>query len=136
MYQHVRKKLKPLVIGKSLKPRCLKGIDVGKLPVDWKANSKVWMTTNIMIDWLQRLDQQMKSQNRKILLFFDNATSHAYLDLDNVALIFPSKHNINFSTFRSRNNSKFQNFLLQVRTTTHYCESGGRSKCTRPGKAN
>lgn len=46
------------------------------------------MTTNIMTDWLQRLDQEMKTQNRKILLFLDNATSHAHLNLDNVTLIF------------------------------------------------
>jgi len=32
--------LKPLVIGKSVKPRCFKGIDVSKLAVKWKANSK------------------------------------------------------------------------------------------------
>ncbi|CAI6370038.1 unnamed protein product [Macrosiphum euphorbiae] len=81
-------KLKPLVIGKSVKPRCFKGIDVSKLAVEWKANSKAWMTTHIMTDWLQRLDQQMKTQNRKILLFLDNATSHAHLSLDNVTLIF------------------------------------------------
>jgi len=82
-------KLKPLVIGKSVKPRCFKGIDVSKPVVEWKANSKAWMTTHIMTDWLQRLGQQMKTQNRKILLFLDNATSrHAHLSLDNVTLIF------------------------------------------------
>ncbi|KAL4148907.1 hypothetical protein QTP88_003046 [Uroleucon formosanum] len=76
-------KLKPLVIGKSVKPRCFKGIDVSKLAIEWKANSEAWMTTHIMIDWLQRVDQEMKTQNRKILLFLDNATSHAHLSLDN-----------------------------------------------------
>jgi len=34
-------KLKPLVIGKSVKPRCFIGIDVSKLGVEWKENSKV-----------------------------------------------------------------------------------------------
>jgi hypothetical protein len=43
-----------------------------------------------MIDWLQRLDQQMKTQNRKILLFLDNTTSHAHLSLDNVTLFPPN----------------------------------------------
>jgi len=67
----------------------LKEFDVSKLAVEWKANSKAWMTThNIMTDWLQRLVQQMKTQNRKMLLFLDNATSHAHLSLDNVTLIF------------------------------------------------
>jgi hypothetical protein len=81
-------KLKQLVIEKTVKPRCFRGIYVSKLAVEWKANSKAWMTTHIMTDWLQRLDQQMKTQNRKILLFLDNATSHAHLSLDNVTLIF------------------------------------------------
>lgn len=60
-------KLKPLVIGKSLKPRYFKGIDVNKLGVEWKANSKVWMTTSVMTHWLQQLDQQMKNQNNFIV---------------------------------------------------------------------
>ncbi|KAE9533543.1 hypothetical protein AGLY_009181 [Aphis glycines] len=38
-----------------------------ELAVEWKANSKAWMTTHIMTDWLQRLDQQMKTENRKVL---------------------------------------------------------------------
>jgi hypothetical protein len=33
-------KLKQLVIGKTVKPGCFKGIDVSKLAVEWKANSK------------------------------------------------------------------------------------------------
>ncbi|KAL4107209.1 hypothetical protein QTP88_017592 [Uroleucon formosanum] len=59
-------KLQPLVIGKSVKPRHFKGIDVSKLAVECKANSKALITTHIMTDWLQRFDQQMKTQNRKI----------------------------------------------------------------------
>lgn len=37
-------KLPLLVIGKSDKPRCFKG---AKIPVDYKANKKAWMTGNI-----------------------------------------------------------------------------------------
>jgi len=48
-----REKFKSFAIGKSLKPRCFKGIDVSKLAVEWKANSKAWMTTHIMTDWLR-----------------------------------------------------------------------------------
>ena len=33
-------KLKPLVIGKAEKPQCFKGLNVGDLPVTWKANRK------------------------------------------------------------------------------------------------
>ncbi|XP_027850980.1 tigger transposable element-derived protein 4-like [Aphis gossypii] len=39
---------KPLVIGKSKKPRCFKNMDISSLPVIWKFNKKAWMTTEIM----------------------------------------------------------------------------------------
>lgn len=39
-------KLKPLVIGKSAKPRGFKNIkDTAKLPVTWKSNKKAWMNS-------------------------------------------------------------------------------------------
>ena len=44
---------KPLVIGKSLKPRCLKKININNLPVKWHANKKAWMTSKIMESWLK-----------------------------------------------------------------------------------
>ncbi|KAL4126215.1 hypothetical protein QTP88_010441 [Uroleucon formosanum] len=39
---------KPLVIGKSKKPRCFKNMDISSLPVIWKFNKKAWMTTELM----------------------------------------------------------------------------------------
>lgn len=35
---------KPLVIGKSLRPRCFNNTNVPQLPVYWRANKKAWMT--------------------------------------------------------------------------------------------
>lgn len=78
----------PLVIGKAKKPRCFKNIDVRKLCVSWKSNKKAWMTTDIMSDWLVELDNKMKRQKRKIILFMDNATSHPNLKLKHVNLVF------------------------------------------------
>lgn len=78
-----------LVIGKSQKPRCFKGIKLEKLPVTYKANKKAWMTAEIMTEWLDQLDRKMKRQNRKILLFLDNAASHPeIIELDNITLVF------------------------------------------------
>lgn len=79
---------KPLVIGKSLKPRCFKNMDVTKFGVDWKANRKAWMTREIMTEWLEQLDRKMMRQNRKVLLFLDNATSHPDIKLNNVKVMF------------------------------------------------
>lgn len=78
----------PLVIGKSKNPRCFKGSHVDKLPLEWVSNKKAWMTTEIMTRWLHKFDNRMKKQNRKVLLFLDNATSHPKVPLENVKIIF------------------------------------------------
>lgn len=53
----------------------------------------------------------MKTQKNKMLLFLNNATSHAYLELDNIKLISPPpKYNTDFSTFKSRDYLNFQDF--------------------------
>lgn len=79
---------KPLVIGRSKSPHCFKNVDVIGLPVIWYHNKKAWMTTKIMEDWLIKFNESMKQQNRNILLFMDNATSHPHLRLSNIKLAF------------------------------------------------
>lgn len=79
---------KPLVIGKSQNPRCFKKTKKENLPVCWYANKKAWMTASIMEDFLIKLNKKMIIQNRNILLFLDNASSHPNLKLSNVQLVF------------------------------------------------
>ncbi|GBO21500.1 Tigger transposable element-derived protein 4 [Araneus ventricosus] len=77
----------PVLIGKAKKPRCFKNTDVRKLP--WKSNKKAWTTTDIMSDWLVELDNKIKKQKRKSILFMDNATSRPDdLKLKNITLAF------------------------------------------------
>jgi transposase len=64
----------PLVIGKSLKPRCFKNTKT--LPVKYYANKKAWMTTNIFELFLRDLDSEMRIKRRNILLFVDNCAAH------------------------------------------------------------
>ena len=85
-------KLKPLVIGKSKYPQAFRKVKIQAkdLPVRWCYNKKAWMTMKIFHEWLEDLNIDLKRNNRKILLFLDNVTSHASLDLSNVHLIhFP-----------------------------------------------
>lgn len=78
-----------LVIGKAARPRAFKHVPITALPVDWKSNKKAWMTREVMSEWLQQFNRKMRNQNRKILLFLDNAASHPReLKLSNINIIF------------------------------------------------
>jgi len=67
-------KLKPLLIGKSKNPKCFTGIK--SFPVEYTANKKAWMTSELFVEWLLRIDSQMKTHKRKIVLFIDNSPAH------------------------------------------------------------
>lgn len=69
-------KLPPLVIGRSKLPRCLRGIDLKSLGIEYESSSKAWMTGNIFNAYLANLNEFFKRQNRKILLFIDNCPAH------------------------------------------------------------
>jgi len=69
-------KLRPLVIGKSLNPRCFKNFNKSALPVIYQANKKAWMRSDIFVEWIQHLDYYFRTMGRKILLLVDNAGSH------------------------------------------------------------
>lgn len=62
------------IIGKSQNPRCFK--NVKRLPVSYKANKNAWMTSALFEEWVGKLNQDMKRQNRNIALIVDNAPSH------------------------------------------------------------
>ena len=81
-------KLKPLVIGKSAKPRCFKNVKMERLPVIWEHNKKSWMTTDVFCRWIKQINDQMRKKGRKILMFLDNASSHADMKMSNVKLEF------------------------------------------------
>ncbi|GFV50387.1 tigger transposable element-derived protein 6 [Trichonephila clavipes] len=80
-------KITPLVIGKSAKPRCFKGIN--SFPTKFRSNKKAWMTTELFNEWLISLNSDMKREKRHILLFLDNCTVHNNAPpLSNVKLQF------------------------------------------------
>ena len=70
-------KLKPLVIGKSQKPRCIKHDKW--LPVDCRWNKKAWMTGNLFEDGLKQFDQRMTRQKRQVVLLIDNCPAHPHV---------------------------------------------------------
>ena len=87
----------PIVIGRAASPRCFKGItDKSKqLAVPYYSNAKAWVDSAIMSDILSKLNQKFVHQNRKVLLFLDNVSSHSP-DLvgrfSNITVIFLPKN--------------------------------------------
>lgn len=82
-----RRKL--LVIGKSAQPRCLKGVNMKTLPVEYASNRSAWMTSAIFNTWIKKWDQQLAKQRRNILLIVDNAPSHSKIsNLQAIHLVF------------------------------------------------
>jgi len=81
-------KLKPLVIGKYLNPRCFKRINRNSLGVMYEANAKAWMTGRVFERWLKAFDQRITG--RKVILLIDNAPSHAVnaVELRNTTIRF------------------------------------------------
>ena len=67
-------KLPLLVIGKSKKPRCFKGVQ--NLPCEYRSQSKSWMTGDLFIEWLSTLDRKFVSDARKVLMMVDNCPAH------------------------------------------------------------
>lgn len=73
-------KVKPLVIGKSRKPRCFKNF---KNPLDYNNSQKAWMTLNIFTHWFHTcFVKQVRSfctENnlpKKAILLVDNCSAH------------------------------------------------------------
>lgn len=69
-------RLPALVIHKWQTPRVLKGIKKDDLPVWYYWNRTAWMQVSVWRDYLNKLNQLMRRQNRKILLLADNAPTH------------------------------------------------------------
>ena len=59
------------VTGKSVKPRCFKGVKT--LLCRYCAQHKSWMSEELLKDFVHKLDQKFAVSNRKIALLIDNS---------------------------------------------------------------
>ena len=68
----------PIIIGRSLTPRCFKNVKDKRRSCGsyYYANKKAWMDSELMEEILRTLNKKCAAQDRKILLFTDNAPSH------------------------------------------------------------
>ncbi len=67
-------KLPVFAIGRSSRPRCFKGDK--RLPTEYVAHSKSWMTSDMFNKLLQKLDGMFATQRRKVALIVDNCPAH------------------------------------------------------------
>ncbi|XP_064421751.1 tigger transposable element-derived protein 4-like [Latimeria chalumnae] len=80
-------KLPMLVIGKSTKPRCFKGVK--SLPTEYTANRNAWMTSDIFSNWIKKHDKKFKRQKCKVAIIIDNCPAHPNVQgLEAIELIF------------------------------------------------
>ncbi|KAK3752512.1 hypothetical protein RRG08_032802 [Elysia crispata] len=68
------------VIAKTAKPRCFN--NVKNLPLDYAANKKAWMTSDLFVSWLRKLD---KKYLLSIAMIVDNCPAHP--DIDNLKAV-------------------------------------------------
>lgn len=80
-------------IGKSANPRCFSAanISISALNAVWKSNRKAWMTSQLMVEWLQWFQRRIGS--RRVLLIMDNFSAHT-LAVETLRQTEPL-HNIN-----------------------------------------
>ena len=64
------------VIGQSKRPRSFKKKDTRLFGIKYRYNDSKWMTTQIMVEYLEWLNLKLKSQNRHVLLLMDNFSAH------------------------------------------------------------
>jgi len=68
-------KLPLWLIGNAKLPRALRGVNFQALGCVWRSNSKAWMNTLIMAEWLRSFYQSIDT-SRCVLLLMDNLRAH------------------------------------------------------------
>jgi hypothetical protein len=64
-----------LVIGKYAKPQAFKCAN--RLPVEYRAVRKAWMTSTLFDEWLLKFDKHMRSETCNFAVILDNCADHS-----------------------------------------------------------
>jgi hypothetical protein len=64
-----------LVIGKYAKLRAFKCAN--RLPVEYRANQKAWMTSTLFEEWLLKFDKRMRAKKRNVAVTLDSCAAHS-----------------------------------------------------------
>ena len=63
------------LVGKAKQPRPLKNVNLKAMGCEWRANTKAWMNTALMIEWLRAFYSSI-TPDRSVLLLMDNLKAH------------------------------------------------------------
>ena len=81
-----------MVVGQVKAPRCLRGLNIGNLPADYRSNKNAWMSSEIFKEFLLDFDAKMREQHRNVLLLIDHYSAHSaalrQIRLSNVTIHF------------------------------------------------
>ncbi|XP_066436400.1 tigger transposable element-derived protein 6-like [Eleutherodactylus coqui] len=90
-------KEQPLVVHSSNLPGSAHRTVVPSMGMWQHANSKAWMTPEIYRSWIEKLNEKMRLQNRRILLFVDSAPCHSAEKLSHVEVTLLPAHGTSWS---------------------------------------
>ena len=80
-------KMKPIIIGKSKRPRCLRQFKMLD-SITYTNSKRAWMTSSIYTNWLTNRNKDLIGQKCKILLILDNCSE----SLSNIEIKFLPKN--------------------------------------------
>nr|CCA28124.1 PREDICTED: similar to Tigger transposable elementderived protein 6 putative [Albugo laibachii Nc14] len=69
-------KLPLFFVGRARQPTCFKSKSAEDSDLEYGNSPKGWLNTRLFQGWVCRLDARMRSENSKILLLFNNVSSH------------------------------------------------------------
>ena len=84
----------PIIIGRSLTPRCFKNVKDTRRPCGsyYYANKKAWMDSELMEEILRTLNRKCAAEDHKILLFIDNHPESFSDCFSHVQIVFLPKN--------------------------------------------
>ena len=109
-------KCKPIVIGRTARPRSFGDAFVVQKLVDYYSNKKAWMTGTIFEKWLKKFNIEMRSKQKNVLLLVDNTVNHVLEEeiLTNVHVQFLEPHKTGIvSSFKIKYRKLHTQYILK-----------------------
>ncbi|NXY51841.1 TIGD3 protein, partial [Ceuthmochares aereus] len=81
-------KLPLRVVGRSPRPRCLRGVNLEQMPWSYRAGGQAGVTAPLFTEWLRDFNEGMRRRGKSVLLVVTEHELHPHLQLSNVTMVF------------------------------------------------